>query len=242
MAKKLTLDDIQKAIKKADYYVFPGTTMTVCCLTLLHDFTVIGESACMDPEGFDAALGRSLAQQDAVQKIWQLEAYLTMYKNAKGEDPIFGISAINDPVIILTPEVPVPPPAEPDPLPLPPVESAPPGAPIGETPSGLPIFATPIPMEPPVTDPVINAPLPADPVPVDPPVDAPVDTAPVDTAPPAPTSWAPFTTPPTDLTAEQLAIEEQAMAERERIEGVREDGETVREAEWEAGHVKVGPA
>lgn len=236
MTKKLTLDDIQKAIKKADYYVFPGTTMTVCCLTLLHDFTVLGESACMDPEGFDAALGRSLAQQDAVQKIWQLEAYLTMYKNAKGEDPIFGVSAINDPVIILTPEEPVPPPPEPAPAPMPPVESAPPGAPIGETPSGLPIFAPAIPIPPVVVDPAPDASLPIDPVPTAAPVDAPVDTASVDTASPASAPWAPFTTSPTDLTAEQLAIEEQALVERERVEVAREDGETVRQAEWNAGH------
>ena len=57
------------------YYVFPGTTLTVVCLTLLNGFTVVGESACASPENFNAEIGRKLAREHARNKIWQLEGY-----------------------------------------------------------------------------------------------------------------------------------------------------------------------
>lgn len=57
------------------YHVFPGTTLTVCCLTLKNGFTVLGKSACVAPANFDAALGRKLAYEDAERAIWGLEGY-----------------------------------------------------------------------------------------------------------------------------------------------------------------------
>jgi hypothetical protein len=84
MKTSLTLDDIHQTIAKADYHIFEGTTLTVCCLTLKDGFTVTGESACVDPANFDAAVGRSIAHQNAVAKIWQLEGYLLNYKLKKG--------------------------------------------------------------------------------------------------------------------------------------------------------------
>lgn len=58
-----------------DYHFFPGTTLTICCLTLANGFTVTGESACASPENFDAELGRKIARDNAKQKIWALEGY-----------------------------------------------------------------------------------------------------------------------------------------------------------------------
>ena len=57
------------------YHVFPGTTLTVCCLTLANGFNVVGESACASPENFDEALGRKIARDNAKGKIWALEGY-----------------------------------------------------------------------------------------------------------------------------------------------------------------------
>ena len=57
------------------YHVFPGTTVTICCITLVNGFTVIGESACASPENFDAELGQKIAYDNAKQKIWALEGY-----------------------------------------------------------------------------------------------------------------------------------------------------------------------
>lgn len=75
-APRLTPQHVESAIKDEDYHVFPGTQLTVCCLTLRNGFNVTGESACASPENFDVELGRKIARGNAVQKIWALEGYL----------------------------------------------------------------------------------------------------------------------------------------------------------------------
>jgi hypothetical protein len=49
--------------------------LTFCVLVLNNGFTVTGESACASPENFDAEVGRKIARQNAVQKIWPLMGY-----------------------------------------------------------------------------------------------------------------------------------------------------------------------
>ena len=49
--------------------------LTFCVIVLRNGFTVTGESACASPENFDAELGRKIARQNAVQKIWPLMGY-----------------------------------------------------------------------------------------------------------------------------------------------------------------------
>lgn len=51
------------------------TLLTFCVLVLRNGFTVTGESACASPENFDSVLGRKIARQNAVQKIWPLMGY-----------------------------------------------------------------------------------------------------------------------------------------------------------------------
>jgi hypothetical protein len=81
-APRLTPDLIDATISGEDYHVFPGTTLTVCCLTLRNGFTVTGESAAASPENFDVAIGQKIAYQNARQKIWALEGYLLREKLA----------------------------------------------------------------------------------------------------------------------------------------------------------------
>lgn len=50
--------------------------LTICVLVLRNGFTVTGESACASPKNFDAGLGRKIARQNAIAKIWPLEGYL----------------------------------------------------------------------------------------------------------------------------------------------------------------------
>lgn len=50
----------------------PFTLLTFCVIELRNGFTVTGESACASPENFDAELGRKIARQNAVAKIWPL--------------------------------------------------------------------------------------------------------------------------------------------------------------------------
>ena len=53
----------------------PLHLLTFCVLVLKNGFTVTGESACASPENFDADIGRKIARQNAVQKIWPLMGY-----------------------------------------------------------------------------------------------------------------------------------------------------------------------
>ena len=49
--------------------------LTFCVLVLKNGFTVTGESACASPENFDAEIGRNIARDNAVQKVWPLMGY-----------------------------------------------------------------------------------------------------------------------------------------------------------------------
>jgi len=53
----------------------PLELLTLCVLVLRNGFTVTGESACASPDNFDVEIGRKIARQNAVQKIWPLMGY-----------------------------------------------------------------------------------------------------------------------------------------------------------------------
>ena len=75
-APRLTPAMIDDAIVGEAYYVFPGTTLTICALTLRNGYLVTGESAAASPANFDAELGQKIARDNARNKIWALEGYL----------------------------------------------------------------------------------------------------------------------------------------------------------------------
>ena len=75
-APRLSPDKIDAVIVSEQYHVFPGTTLTVCCLTLRNGFQVTGESAAASPANFNEELGRKIARDNARNKIWALEGYL----------------------------------------------------------------------------------------------------------------------------------------------------------------------
>jgi len=73
---RLTPQDIDATIWCEQFHVFPGRSLTVCCLTLVNGYCVTGESACASPENFDKEIGERIARENARQKIWALEGYL----------------------------------------------------------------------------------------------------------------------------------------------------------------------
>lgn len=75
-APRITPQHIDEQIVSAAFHLFPGTTTTVCLLTLRNGFTVVGESACASPENYDADVGNKIAFTNAREKIWLLEGYL----------------------------------------------------------------------------------------------------------------------------------------------------------------------
>ena len=60
---------------RSDGVMFQLRLLTFCVLVLRNGFTVTGESACASPENFDAEIGRKIARQNAVAKVWPLMGY-----------------------------------------------------------------------------------------------------------------------------------------------------------------------
>jgi len=87
-APRLTPDLIDATIVGESYHVFPGTTVTVCCLTLQNGYNVVGESAAASPENFDEEVGRVIARRNARDKIWSLEGYLLKDRLSAGRSAL----------------------------------------------------------------------------------------------------------------------------------------------------------
>ena len=62
----------------------PLTLLTFCVIELRNGFTVTGESAFASPENFDVDIGRKIARQDAINKVWSLMGYELRSKLAGG--------------------------------------------------------------------------------------------------------------------------------------------------------------
>lgn len=73
-------------VYQRNYEEIPGPLglLTFCVVVLRNGFTVTGESACASPENFDPEIGRKIARQNAVQKIWPLMGYALKCELAKG--------------------------------------------------------------------------------------------------------------------------------------------------------------
>ena len=71
---KLTKENLESLIAKKEF-IRHGETLTICVVTLHSGFQLLGQSACIDPTNFDAAIGEQIAYDDAVEKMWELEGY-----------------------------------------------------------------------------------------------------------------------------------------------------------------------
>jgi len=75
-APRITQEHVESVVANTEFYVFPNSQLTVCCLTLVNGFNVTGESACVSPENFDKELGEKIALGKAMEKVWMPEAYM----------------------------------------------------------------------------------------------------------------------------------------------------------------------
>ena len=74
MPISLTKEHLESLIAKKEF-IRHGETLTICVLTLHSGFQLFGQSACIDPSNFDAAIGEQIAYDNAVEKMWELEGY-----------------------------------------------------------------------------------------------------------------------------------------------------------------------
>ena len=67
--------DLRESVSDPQSDNDPLRLLTFCIMMLKNGYTVTGESACASPENFDAEIGRKIARQKAVEKIWPLMGY-----------------------------------------------------------------------------------------------------------------------------------------------------------------------
>lgn len=74
MINAITEEILHDKITSTEYAPM-GRKTTVCVLTLVNGFEVVGTSACVDPSNFDFEIGKKYAFEDAFNKLWELEGY-----------------------------------------------------------------------------------------------------------------------------------------------------------------------
>jgi hypothetical protein len=90
-APRVTLDSMKARIASEHYFTAGDAAsalgqpkvrgssldrLTFCVLVLDNGINMTGESACVSPENFNAELGKKLARENALNKMWALEGYL----------------------------------------------------------------------------------------------------------------------------------------------------------------------
>lgn len=73
----VTKAQIDNIMDNSEYEVFHAVFGKQCIVVaqLPNGFTVIGESACVDPANYDELIGLNLAMERIENKIWELEGY-----------------------------------------------------------------------------------------------------------------------------------------------------------------------
>jgi hypothetical protein len=74
MQKTVTEKLVNSKIKEEQY--FNNGKTTVCILVLENGFNVVGTSGVVDIEYFDEDMGKEYAKEKALDKVWELEAYV----------------------------------------------------------------------------------------------------------------------------------------------------------------------
>jgi hypothetical protein len=83
---RVTPEAIAARIASCEFLRLPGTSVTICHVTLDNGYSVRGESACVDPANYDQALSERYAREDAERKLWPLLGFLLAedhYRNHK---------------------------------------------------------------------------------------------------------------------------------------------------------------
>ena len=69
---KLTQEYLETLITGVEY-IQNGKT-TICIARLINGFEIVGTSAVVDKTTFDEKIGRQIAKNDVIDKLWELES------------------------------------------------------------------------------------------------------------------------------------------------------------------------
>lgn len=69
---------VSEMLLNSKFEVFHRVFGKQCVLVALlpNGFTIVGESACVDPSNYDNEIGYKLAMEDIEKQLWMLEGYL----------------------------------------------------------------------------------------------------------------------------------------------------------------------
>jgi hypothetical protein len=87
ISPRLTTAYLETLLVFEDYHHFPGTRVTVCCLKVVNDQTMVGVSTCGESARFDITEGRKVARRNALAALKDSENYLLrqrLYEHRKG--------------------------------------------------------------------------------------------------------------------------------------------------------------
>ena len=70
---KLSFEQLQALVAAETY--FTHGTLTLCVVDLVNGAQVVGQSNVLNPANYDAELGRKVARDQAVNRLWELEGY-----------------------------------------------------------------------------------------------------------------------------------------------------------------------
>ena len=76
--KTVTQEQIDEILLESECKTFHRVFDKQCVVVLLlpNGFTLVGESACVDPNNYDEDIGFDLAMRDIENQLWMLEGYL----------------------------------------------------------------------------------------------------------------------------------------------------------------------
>ncbi|AIZ94906.1 hypothetical protein [Pseudomonas phage Pa2] len=77
---KVNPQDVKNMIVEESFTILPNGLTTVCQLTLVNGWTVTGQSSCVDPDEFDAEIGKEVARRNAEDEVWKFAGYELMQK------------------------------------------------------------------------------------------------------------------------------------------------------------------
>lgn len=80
MTTRLTLEGLKSLIDREVF--FRHGTLTICVLDLINGAKVVGQSNVINEANFDRIIGETIARENAVDKLWQLEGYAVKTRGA----------------------------------------------------------------------------------------------------------------------------------------------------------------